>query len=197
MRIFVVIGGAALFASYPVSASASPFEQLMMPRVLVCTNDQSSKVIEICTASIEFFESHQSTDRRENAEVLSDLLVARGRAYLSAGQYDQAIADFSDGIERLAADATITHFYKLRGYAFIAKGLDELAIRDFDRYLAKAPADLNSTYERDRSLAVVLYGRGLARRRAGIVALGNADIAAAEKVNSRAAKLASQYLIKH
>jgi tetratricopeptide (TPR) repeat protein len=190
MKWFLIVGaGAAGLALWVVPASASPFEEQVLPQVRACVDDHTVQAVDVCTASIAFIASRLSANAHENAEALNDVLLTRGRAYFSTGQYDRAIADFSSGIERLAAEVSVEYFYRLRGYVLLVKGEDDLAIQDFDRSLRSPginPAGPN--------FALALYGRGLARHHQGNEALAVADIAAATKLDPQIVESANKSL---
>lgn len=99
-----------------------------------------------------------------------DALNDRGVAYLQKGDTERAIADFSEAI-RLSPDFASAWFN--RGGALVRQGRLDRAIADFDRVLELEPGDSET-----------LLARGLARRAAGDVAGGDADIIAAGPGNA-------------
>ncbi|MBM3650745.1 MAG: tetratricopeptide repeat protein [Alphaproteobacteria bacterium] len=91
----------------------------------------------------------------------------RGIAHRSKGNSQRAIADFSEA-GRLSPDFAAAWFN--RGSTWFGLGQFDRAIADFDRTLALEPGD-----------AEALLARGQARRAAGDIAGGDADIAAARQ----------------
>jgi hypothetical protein len=61
---------------------------------------------------------------------------------------------------------------EIRGFTYLKMGRLKESIADFDSSLQRRPDSATS-----------LFGRGIARRRSGDVAAGDADIAAARKID--------------
>ena len=95
----------------------------------------------------------------------ADCFVSRGVAYDGQGQYDRAIQDYDQAI-RLKPDYALA--FVNRGIAYANKEQYDRAIRDYDEALRLNPNDADA-----------LYDRGQAKRAAGDIAGGDADIAKA------------------
>jgi len=93
----------------------------------------------------------------------------RGGDYGQTGRYDNAIADLNRAI---ALDPNQADAYSNRGFAYYYKSLYDRAIQDETQAIQLAPND-----------AISYYIRGLAKQKAGDRAGGDADIAAARKIN--------------
>lgn len=102
---------------------------------------------------------------------------ARGSAYDEDNQLDNALADYSEAI-RLNPDAT------LAAYAWANRALLEMR----HGLLAQSLSDYNEALKKDSQNGWALYGRGIARLRAGDKAGGSADISAANKIDPGIAK---------
>jgi len=102
--------------------------------------------IEGCTALIQ--------SGRETTLGLAIRYNMRGVMYASKGQYDQAIADYTQVIA-LRPDSAI--YYVNRAAAYQGKGLYDQAIGDYTRAIALAPDYLTAYYSR----ASVYYHKGL------------------------------------
>jgi tetratricopeptide (TPR) repeat protein len=127
------------------------------------------------------------THRGENGRALADLNEAirlapdkagafnnRGLVWSRQGEEERAIADFSEAI-RLAPDQAAAAYYN-RGRAWYR-------LKDY----ARALADLGEAARLDPTDADTLYARGLARRANGDIRGGEADIAAAKKIDPNVA----------
>ena len=93
--------------------------------------------------------------------------------FLDQGDAARAIADFDRAIREQASYANA---FRNRGLARTQQGLYELAVADFDEAF-----QLNPSTDRGVEYAVALFGRGLARQRAGNPA-GADDIAEATRL---------------
>jgi tetratricopeptide (TPR) repeat protein len=87
-----------------------------------------------------------------------------GRALLNVS-LDQALSDCNEAVKATSREASTL---VSRGMVWYRRGDNNKAIADYDAALAQAPKN-----------AWGLYGRGIAKLRAGLSADGNADIAAA------------------
>ena len=127
------------------------------------------------------------THRGENSRALADFNEAlrlepnhagafnnRGLIWGRQGEEERAIADFSEAI-RLAPDKAAAAYYN-RGRAWYR-------LKDY----ARALADLNEATRLDPKDADNLYARGLARRANGDIRGGEADIAAAKRIDPNVA----------
>ncbi|WP_083741927.1 tetratricopeptide repeat protein [Bradyrhizobium mercantei] len=94
---------------------------------------------------------------------------ARGDIHLVKKEYDSALADYSKAVT-LAPDFDLALIG--RGIVYLATGKYDSAVAEFDHALRLQPAS-----------AAALYWRGIAKRQQGDVAAGEADIAAAKKLN--------------
>ena len=113
----------------------------------------------------QWLAAHPSEVRRDVA------LNERCRARTLLGiELDKALDDCNEAI---AADKQSAAYLDSRGWVQLRLGRYDRALADFDRSLALRP-----------DLAWALYGRGLAKTRAGDVAQGEADLAAARKVQA-------------
>ena len=72
--------------------------------------------------------------------------------------------------------------HNVRGFAFLKLGRFDEAIDDYETALAASPKSAES-----------LFGRGLARRKKGDTAAGNADIAAAKAIRDDVDKELAEY----
>ncbi len=61
--------------------------------------------------------------------------VAQGEAYLEQGDYERAIATFSEAIR---LDPDYTKAYLGRGYAYYLQGENDLALADLNKYVRLA-----------------------------------------------------------
>ncbi len=137
--------------------------------------------------------------------------VSRGSAKTDKGDYDGAIADYSEVIRMLSTDTCIPCAYNGRCYARVAAGKDlQAALADCNRAVALEPndanmldsrgfaylklgqfdnaiADYNAALRIDSKFTESLYGRGVAEIRKGESAAGNADIAAAKAIRANIA----------
>ena len=127
------------------------------------------------------------THRGENGRALADLNEAvrlkpdhagafnnRGLVWGRQGEEERAIADFNEAI-RLAPDEAAAAYFN-RGRAWYR-------LKDY----ARAVADLGEAARLDPTDADTLYARGLARRANGDIRGGEADIAAAKKIDPNVA----------
>jgi tetratricopeptide (TPR) repeat protein len=89
----------------------------------------TAAVIKACTAII---------DTVDDGYVLDAAYLHRGIAYLQKGNFDSAIADFSEAINLNPAYAEA---YFRRGTAYQAKGGYDRAIADFDQVIQLDPKD--------------------------------------------------------
>ena len=96
---------------------------------------------------------------------------ARGDIRLVKKEYDRALADYSKAVA-LAPDFDLALIG--RGIVFLATGKYDSAVAEFDHALRLQPAS-----------AAALYWRGITKRQQGDVAAGEADIAAAKKIDPR------------
>ncbi|MBR0873106.1 tetratricopeptide repeat protein [Bradyrhizobium tropiciagri] len=94
---------------------------------------------------------------------------ARGDIHLVRKDYDRALADYDKAIA-LAPDNDLA--LAARGIVFLAKGEFDRARSEFDHAIRLQPAS-----------ATALYWRGIARRQKGDATAGDADIAAAKKID--------------
>jgi tetratricopeptide (TPR) repeat protein len=148
---------------------------------------------------------------------------SRALAYFGKGQYDRAIRDYDQVIASNPKDATA--FYG-RGAAYDRQGKGDRALQDYEHSLALSPtmmpALLNrgSAYltlnRRDAAMAdfdaairqcdvliranpqvaLPLFLRGLAKRRKGDIANGDADITAAKAIYPRVSEAAENVGVK-
>jgi tetratricopeptide (TPR) repeat protein len=125
--------------------------------------------------------------RGENGHALADFNEAirlapndagafnnRGLVWGRQGDNERAIADFSEAI-RLAPDQAAAAYYN--------RGRVWYRLKDYPR----AVADLDEAARLDPADADTLYARGLARRATGDIAGGEADIAAAKRIDPNVA----------
>ena len=98
----------------------------------------------------------------------------RGIAWRNKGEFDRAIADITEAIrlDPLLRTANHTSAYFGRGNVYYTK-------KDY----GNAIADYTRVIERDANDALALYWRGRARQMNGDKVAGDADIAAAKKIN--------------
>jgi tetratricopeptide (TPR) repeat protein len=150
-----------------------------------------------------------------------DAFDSRGLAYLHKGDYDHAIADYSEAIKLAAEfrhDDLNPFFLTSRARAYLGKGDYDHAITDLDR--ANPPASRDAltaeilflrgdayymkgdnnraiasydTSLKVRPTALALYGRGLAKLKNGDGTGGNADIAAAKALQANVADEAAGF----
>ena len=109
--------------------------------------------------------SHPNEVRRDNA--LNTRCWVRARLGI---ELEEALADCDDAVD---SDSKNSNYLDSRGWVYLRLGNYEKALADFDRSIGIRPESAWS-----------LYGRGLARTRLGDVARGEADLAAARKVES-------------
>jgi tetratricopeptide (TPR) repeat protein len=96
---------------------------------------------------------------------------ARGDLHLVQKDYDGALADYDKAIA-LAPNNDLA--MAGRGIVFLAKGELDRALAEFDHAVKLQPAS-----------AAALYWRGITRRQSGDAAGGEADIAAAKKIDPK------------
>ena len=114
----------------------------------------------------------------------ADAFVYRARAFIGKGDYHRAIADCDQAI-KLSPITGVTATYDTRGDAYFHLGDWTHAIGDYDRALKLWP-----------EYPSALYGRGAAKTHAGDVAGGQADMAAAEKLEANVATAEAKVGIK-
>lgn len=110
----------------------------------------------------------------DHKHVLSVDYVNRGSAYFNKGEYDRAIADYTQGIQ---LDPKFAAAYSGRCAAQIKKN-----------NLAQAIADCNQAIALDPNLAIAYNDRGLAKQAQGDTAGGDADIARAHELDPQFGK---------
>lgn len=143
--------------------------------------------------------------------------IDRGNAYQQKGEHERAIADFSQAITIKPDDADNWN-HRCWGRAIAGIELKQ-ALTDCERSLQLRPNDANTLdsrafvyvklgeYDRaiagytaalnvNATLATSRYGRGLAKLRKGDNKGGNADIAAAERINKNIGKDFEKWGIK-
>ena len=135
----------------------------------------------------------------------ASVYIERGNIYRDNGNVEGAVADFSDAI-RIAPTEALAYAHRCWARAVIGREL-ALALADCDEALRLKPgvaiwlaerglvrlrldrvddaiADFNAALAIDGRAYVALYGRGLAKLKAGDGAGGNADIAAAKAADA-------------
>jgi tetratricopeptide (TPR) repeat protein len=136
---------------------------------------------------------------------LAKVLLLRGKAFGQAGDLDQCLADIEEAVrldptnalavgsrgdvhlarkeyERALADyTTAASLDPNNALVFIGRGMVHVATRDLDR----AMADFEQAVRLQPGSALGLYWRGFAKRLRGDAAGGEADIAAAKKIDPR------------
>lgn len=96
-------------------------------------------------------------------------VAARGDVYFARKDYERALASYTQA-------ASLDANYAL---AFVARGMVHIATRDLDR----AMADFEQAVRLQPGSATGLYWRGVTKRLKGDAAAGEADIAAAKKID--------------
>jgi len=94
----------------------------------------------------------------------------------------QALADCNESLRLGPGDAATLNS---RGFAYLKMRKFDLAVADFDAALKRNPRQSGP-----------LYGRGLAKRMNGDAAGGNADIAAAKRLDPDVARAFERYGIR-
>ncbi len=185
-----------------------------MAALVKSETDQETRVRtqmqQICEAAGCVEESGDTVDacsRAINVDLYTGLARAelfnrRGADYRAKGDYDLAIADFTQAI-RLSAD--YAGAYAGRCLAHLNKGENEQALADCNEAIQLDPkyavaynnrefyflklgqvdsaiADYDNSLKLDPKLVTSLFGRGLAELRKGDSAAGDADIAAAKAI---------------
>jgi tetratricopeptide (TPR) repeat protein len=164
----------------------------------------ATQVIEGCSAVI--------AAGRETPEKLSEAYSSRFAAYAGRGDYRRAIDDYGEALKREPDEAVLwnarCHFRAVVGdlqaaladcneslrllpsiVAFGTRGFVLLKLGRFDEAIAEYDAGLK-VYAKG---AASLYGRGVARRKKGDVAGGDADIAAAKALKGDIADLYAEW----
>jgi tetratricopeptide (TPR) repeat protein len=123
MRAIWAIGLVFAFCSGALAVSEEVRER--------CDNPfrNAAAAIKACTAII---------DASDSGYVLDAAYLHRGMAYLQKGNYDSAIADFSEAI---GLNPAYAEAYFRRGTAHQAKGGYDNAIADFDQVIQLDPKD--------------------------------------------------------
>ena len=152
-----------------------------------------AQVIEGCSAVI--------AAGRETAEKLSEAYSARGAAYVGLGDYRRAIDDYGEALKRQPGEPILwnarCHFRAVVGDlqaaladcdeslrllpSIVAVGTRGLVLLKLGR-LDEAIADYDAALKLYAKGPTALYGRGVAKRKKGDVAGGDADIAAAKAI---------------
>lgn len=101
-------------------------------------------------------------------------LINRCQLGAMVGRLDTALADCVAAVKLGPAQPAVLD---TRAFAYLKAGRFDDAIADYDAVLGKAPQSASS-----------LYGRGLARRQKGDTSRGDADVAAAEKIDADIAR---------
>jgi len=102
----------------------------------------------------------------------ADVYKYRGIAYFNKGDYDQAIADFSQIIEIKTSNEIKNTAYYNRGTTYINKGRNDLAIKDF-----------NIIIDYNQNDIYALYNRGVAYYKTGNLAKAIADWEAVKRID--------------
>src|SRR5260221_354658 len=173
-----------------------------------CKGVDPNLIIGGCTALIQ--------SNREATENLAVVFTNRGGAYVLKGQYDRAIQDYDQAIK---LNPKFAKAFANRGGAYFSKGQYDRAIQDYDQAIKLDPsyatafnsrgftylkmkkfdlavADFDAALKRDPKQSGPLYGRGLAKRMNGDAAGGNADIAAAKRLDPDVARAFERYGIR-
>lgn len=108
-----------------------------------------------------------------------DTLYNRGLAFSSLKQYDRALAELGALLQRRPGDFEIL---EARAVVFLHLARFDAAIADYDLVLKASP-----------NAASALFGRGFARRSAGDLTRGSADIAAAKAIQPGIADIFGQH----
>src|SRR5260370_37932 len=184
LRAILVV---TLLATMCAQAQAQSYEQLEK----WCHDDKATddQTIQGCSAVI--------ASGRESGEKLSRVYYDRGLAFLDKNQLAPAIEDFDEAIRLNPKDADA---FSARGDAHRLNRDPFRATNDYDRAIALKPddagayksrgflyaamADLNNALRIDPKKASSLFGRGVAKRRMGDTAGGDADIAAAKALSA-------------
>lgn len=161
------------------------------------------QVIEGCSAVI--------AAGRESAEKLAQAYYNRASAYLMGGDNKRAINDYSEALKRQPFDAVVL---LSRCHAIV--GDLQAALADCNESLRLAPsvpavlgsrglvllklgrfdeaiADYDAGLKLYAKSAISLYGRGVARRKKGDIAGGDADIATAKAMRGDVADLLAKW----
>lgn len=104
--------------------------------------------------------------------------VMRGHNYLKLGEYERAIADYTEAIKLGELDAL-----NFRGVVHARRGNHEAAIADFTKALTPEVADAAKFLELDLTPNTLFYNRALAQFNNGEFALAVADLTALLKSN--------------
>jgi Flp pilus assembly protein TadD len=108
----------------------SPTSHLPLPQTTLCSSDDTTgdQTIASCTQDIQSgtFSGHN----------LTAAYINRGNAFIAKGQYDLAIADYTQALHIDPNDASA---YNNRGLAYHSKGQDDLAIADYTQALRINP----------------------------------------------------------
>jgi tetratricopeptide (TPR) repeat protein len=84
------------------------------------------------------------SDRRESPKARAKAYFNRGMEYYTPGDYDRAIADFSDAIKLVPRERS---YYVLRGGAYFRKGDHDRAIADYSEAIRVDGRDDYGTYD--------------------------------------------------
>jgi tetratricopeptide (TPR) repeat protein len=192
MRFSMLLVGAAMSLTFAGLGSRAFADD-----VNTCFKESGDEAIAACTRIIQ--------DHGRPAKSREDAYVNRGVEYGKKGDYDRAIADYTEAIR---LDPKDPHAYNDRGNAYRYKGDNDRAIADCTEAIRLDPKYAHAYYNRgkarhakgdyDRAIADyteairldpkyagAYHDRGLAKRAKGDTAGGDADIATAKQLNPR------------
>lgn len=147
-----------------------------------CNGEKGNKAIAACTHIIE--------DANENVFTRAAAHLERGNVYALKGDYDRAIADYSQAIK---LDPTYAKAYYNRGLANQRKGNFNRAIADDTAAIRLYPTDAVDAHN-SRALADAYNNRGIVYIRIGNRSRGIADLRKAAALGASNAKRALREL---
>jgi len=113
-----------------------------------CLNSNGKYEFYAINAYKKYISSTPKTTEKFISRDFAEAYIRRGRAYYWKGDYDLAIADFTEAIR---LDPKNTEAYSTRGWAFFCKYDYDLAISDFTKLIIFDPKSADAYYGRGQA----------------------------------------------